>query len=73
MFATLKRQGAMPSTSTKKIDKGKEKVVDEEEDKHETEKKFNLFMLTVMMKMRKGSQAGSSKSNMPKLRICKPI
>ena len=44
MFATLKRQGAMPSTSTKQLDKGKEKVMEEEEEyQHETEKEFELI------------------------------
>ena len=40
----LKRQGAMPSTSTKDLDKGKEKFMDEEEeDKHDTEQEFQLI------------------------------
>ena len=33
----------MPSTSTKKLDKGKEKVIDEEEDQHETKQEFELI------------------------------
>ena len=43
LFSSLKRKGAMPSTSTKKLDKGIEKVIEEEEDKHETEHKFQLI------------------------------
>ena len=36
----------MPSTSTKQLDKGKEKVIDEEEkDQHETEQEFQLIQL----------------------------
>ena len=45
VFATLKRQGAMPSTSAKQLDKGKEKVIVEEEDTHETEQEFQLIDL----------------------------
>ena len=41
MFASLAVKGAMPSSSAKHLDKGKEKVtkhiIVEEEDKHETE------------------------------------
>ena len=44
VFAALKRQGAMPSTSTKQLDKGKEKVMDEEEEEqHKTEQEFQLI------------------------------
>ena len=47
MFAALKRQGAMPSTSTKQLDKGKEKVEEqvivEKEDEHETQQEFQII------------------------------
>lgn len=48
MFSSLKRQGAVPSTSTKQLDKGKEKVIDEgEEDKHETEQELKLIHVEI--------------------------
>ena len=41
MFASLGVKGAMPSSSAKQVDKGKEKakepIIEEQEDKHETE------------------------------------
>ena len=44
MFSYLKRQGAMPSTSKKQLDKGKgkvaEQVIVEKEDEHETDQEF---------------------------------
>ena len=39
-------EGTLPSTSTKRLEKGKEKViVEEEEDKHETEQEFQIIHL----------------------------
>ena len=49
VFATLEMQGAMPSSSTKQLGKGKGKVTKpitvEEENKHETKKEFQLIDL----------------------------
>ena len=46
VIAALKRQGAMPSTSTKQLEKGKGKIIVEEEKyKHETKKEFQLIHL----------------------------
>ena len=49
MFASLAVKGAMPSSSAKQVDKGKEKVTEhiiiEEEEKHETEQEFQLIDL----------------------------
>ena len=44
MFAASKRQGTMPSTSARKLDKGKKRIKEkEEEDQHEVEKEFELI------------------------------
>lgn len=49
VFATLVVKGAMPSSSTKQVDKGKEKakdpIIDEQENIHETEYEFQLIDL----------------------------
>ena len=46
VLVSHKIQGAIPSTSTKKLEKGKENIIDEEEeDKHETEQEFQLIHL----------------------------
>ena len=49
MFASLGVKGAMPSTSTQQVDKGKEKVIKpvihDEEDNHETKHEFQLVYL----------------------------
>ena len=49
MFSSLEVKGAMPSSSTKQVDKGKENVtkhvIVEEEDKHETNQEFQLIEL----------------------------
>ena len=42
VFVASKRQGTMPSTSAQKIDKGKKKVKEEEED-HEVESEFEII------------------------------
>ena len=45
MFSPQIVEGALPSTSTKQLDKGKERVIVEEEDTHETEQEFQLIDL----------------------------
>ena len=49
MFASHGVKGAMPSSSAKQVDKGKEKAIEpiivEQEDKHETEQEFQLIDL----------------------------
>ena len=49
VFASLELKGVLPYSSTKQVDKGKEKVTEhiivEEEDKHETEQEFQLIDL----------------------------
>ena len=69
----------MPSTSTKQLDKGKEKVIDEEEeDKHETEQEFQLIHLdsddeneeriTRMLIKRKDAQIRYLQANLGRVR-----
>ena len=44
VFSASKGQGTMPSTSAKKLDKGKQKIKEEEEkDQHEVEKESKLI------------------------------
>ena len=46
VFSASKRQGAMPSTSTKKLEKGKEKViVGDKKGKHQTKQECQLIDL----------------------------
>ena len=49
MFSSLGVKGDMPSSSTQRVDKGKEKEkepnIDDEEGKHETEHEFQLIDL----------------------------
>ena len=42
VFAASKRQGTMPSTLAQPLDKGKQKVKEEEED-HEVEREFEII------------------------------
>ena len=46
MFSTSKRQGAMPYTWTKKLEKGKEKVtIGDKKGKHQTKQEFQFINL----------------------------
>ena len=68
VFAASKRQGAMPSTSTKQLDKGKKKVNKGNKVKHELEQKFDIIDLDSENAYKERATSILLKSNDAKIR-----
>ena len=74
LFAAYKSKATMPSTSAQPLDKGKQKV-NEEEEYHEVEREFEIIQIDsdLMRRMKQGSQNFSSRTKIPSLKTFKKI